>query len=621
MSTPEREPRSRSAFAAAFLSLIFPGLGHAYAGAYARALAFAALPFLTLALAAGVILRSDHSSLLGTLAQPQVLYGLLVVNVIAFIYRVIAAIDAWQVARFLNAADASGGGRLGRARLPLNPLSLAGLLAVVLVMGGAHVAVAHYNLLAIQVVNCVFNGDTTDASCTQADASPTPGNSGGGAQPSSSGDTAAVPSPTEAPPTPIGSDAGATPAPTLPPWNGTDRLNVLLVGTDQRPGENTFNTDTMIVVSVDPKTRQVAMLQLPRDTSNVPVPANAQSVWGSTYKGKINSWFTANRGMTNLWPGSNSTARGFAALKSILGNLYGININYYVMVNFGGFVDAVDTLGGLQVNVQIPVAEDEFPITDQIHTRVYIPAGPQHMDGTSALVFARSRHGSNDFDRGQRQQRVIVSLKDQMNPQAVLANLTGLVGALSKSVRTDVPTSMLPQLLSLAQSVDTKNIRSYVFSPPFYATDMWGPSGGTNSNIVINAARVRNTASHLFTISPSLLAQRDQLTSEGGQIWVVGGSGQQDLTVNNADYLSWYGMNASAPTKKASSTPASTTITVYNGAEAQLQQTIAFLEKLYGVQAQSVTDPTVPADVVVTLGSNARQLVVPALGSMDRLLL
>ncbi len=92
-------------------------------------------------------------------------------------YRVVAAVDAWQVARFLNAADAAGDGRLGRAKLPINPISAAGLLAVVLVIGAGHIAVARYNVLALDLVNCVFN-DSGDASCDDPGDTPEPTDSG-----------------------------------------------------------------------------------------------------------------------------------------------------------------------------------------------------------------------------------------------------------------------------------------------------------------------------------------------------------------------------------------------------------------------------------------------------------
>ena len=179
MSSPQRAPRAqtprtRSAFAAAFLSLIFPGLGHAYAGAYPRALAFAALPFLLIALAGGIFIRVDRLDLVGFVVQPQVLAGIFVVNILILIYRIVAAVDAWNVARYLNEVDASGGGHLGKSKLPLSPLSIAGLLAVLIVLGGAHIAVARYDLLAYDLVNCVFS-ETDDAQCDAPAETPDPG--------------------------------------------------------------------------------------------------------------------------------------------------------------------------------------------------------------------------------------------------------------------------------------------------------------------------------------------------------------------------------------------------------------------------------------------------------------
>jgi len=616
MSTPQRAPRSRSAFAAAFLSLVFPGLGHAYAGAYSRALAFAALPFLGLALVGGIILRADKTDLLAFVIQQEVLIALFVVNVITLIYRIVAAVDAWQVARFLNAGDASGGGRLGRARLPLSPISVAGLLAVLLVMSGGHLAVARYNSLALNLVNCVFS-EGGDPSCESPEESLEPGETlapDGSGEPAGSGGAAPAPSGTsEAPPTPEGTAGTGTPAPTLPPWDGKERLNVLMVGSDQRKGDSSFNTDTMIVVSVDPGTGQVAMLQVPRDMVDVPVPANARGVWGSVYRGKINSWFTQNRNRSDLWPGNTAQARGFASLKAILGELYGLDIRYYVMVNFDGFVKVVDTLGGVQINVQIPVAESTYPIGPGHSARIFIPAGPQHMTGTQALVYARSRHraAEGDFDRGRRQQRVLVSLRDQMSAQAIIANLSGLVDALKGSVTTDVKTSDLPNLLALAESVDAKNIRSYLFSPSFYATEYQNSPRGYI--ITPNVARIRKAVSEAFNVTPELLARRERLGTEAARVWVLNGSGRNGLAADAADYLAYDGLEASAPNQRAA-VIARTKIVVYNGAEAEMAETIAYLEDVFKLKVTLVTDPKVSVSMIVTLGKDAPALEAPAVG-------
>ena len=119
--TRPQEPRrrARSAFTAAFLSLLFPGLGHAYAGAWYRALGFAAAPFLLLALGLGVV-AGYRLDLVGVVLQPAVLVSILVGNVVALLYRAIAAVDAYRVALYLNRWD-EGAGRLGASRSVLAP--------------------------------------------------------------------------------------------------------------------------------------------------------------------------------------------------------------------------------------------------------------------------------------------------------------------------------------------------------------------------------------------------------------------------------------------------------------------------------------------------------------------
>jgi LCP family protein required for cell wall assembly len=616
----ERRPRQRSAFAAAFLSLLFPGLGHAYAGAYPRALAFAAAPLLIVALVAGVVLRADRTDLLAFFAQEIVLQALLGVNIVLLIYRVIAAIDAWNVARFLNEADearlAAAAGRpvtKRRGIAPLQVVSIGGLIAVLVVMAGAHAAVGKYNQLALSLVQCVFTEEEADASCETADESPTPGES---TEPNGSGLANATeqPSPRDVLPSPDGTAGTGTPLPTLPPWDGKERLNVLLIGSDQRPGESSFNTDTLIVASVEPETGEVAMFQVPRDTVDVPVPANARSVWGSVYRGKINSWFTANRGRSDLWPGKTGSARGFNSLKALLGELYGLDIRYYALVNFQGFRKVVNAMGGVQINVQIPVAESQFPTSGGRLTRIYIPAGPQHMTGTEALRYARSRHraAGGDFDRGRRQQRVLLSLREQMNAQAIIANLPELVGALKDSVKTDIRTKDLPKLLALAEGVDTKNIRSFVFAPSYYAKEFLSSPRGYI--ITPNVTRIRKAVDQAFKITPALLARRERLESEGASVWVLNGSGRAGLETSTAEFLEYQGLNASAPRRSLDERPSKTKIVVYNGKEADLPETIKYLERRFETTVTTDTDPDRGVDIVITLGKDAPNLDVDAVG-------
>jgi len=596
-------PRARSPFAAAFLSLIFPGLGQLYAGAPSRALAFAAVPILFIALVAGVALRLDRVELFGLVLNPFVLSSAFVLNLVILVYRLVAIIDAYRVAEFMNASVASGDGRAGRVRTRHSALSVAGLLAVVLVMTGSHVVVARYDMLALDVLDsdCIFIGD--DSSDCELDATPAPGAT---AAPSGGASSAPTDSP-EPEATPIGS---ALPDVTIPPWDGKERLNILLIGSDQRPGEGTYNTDTLIVVSIDPITKQVALFSLPRDTVDVPTPPGpARKAFGPVYTRKINAWFTQVRGRADLFPGTKTT-RGYNGLKAIIGNLYGIDVKYFVEVNFDGFKAVVDAMGGVTINVQVPVSDDRFPSVNGSLRRVYIPSGIQHMNGVEALRYARSRYGSNDFDRGVRQQRVLLSLREQADPQDLIPRLPSLVTALKKTVKTDIPVDQLAPLLGLASEVDTKNIRSYVFTPPFYQKEhLSSPRGYI---IVPYVSKIRAAVKAAFSADPADEVERQKLAQEGAVVWVLNGTSDAGRGTAIAGYLDYHGLAASAPRQKPSgAVPADTTIVIYNGAGPNLPGTIAYLEKTFGVKATEKTDPAIRTDIVITVGRKTPGLEAP----------
>ncbi len=474
--TRSPRPSGRSSFAAAFLSAIFPGLGHAYAGRPRRAAQFAALPLLLLVLA-GLVAWRMRLAVLGIVLQPAVLIALLVVDAALLAYRALVAADAWRSTRRGNAA-ARG---LASPR-PAHPLSVAGLLAVVLVMAGVHVAFAWYDLQAYDLMSSVFGPAAPHAaagslaiptapstpgvspSATPGSVSPLPSASAPGASGGPTG-AAASPGATAAATAGSGSPAasGSAAAGTAP-WNGTGRLNILVVGVNQRPAQATFNTDTMIVVSEDPQAHTATMFSVPRDTVDVPLPPGpAQAALGATFYPKITSLCTYADSRPDLFPGG-----CWPALKRTLGYFLGLNISYYVEVNFQGFEQVVNTLGGVTIDVQAPVIDNLYPTASGTHIRLYIPTGVQHMNGSQALAYARSRHGSNDFDRSARQQRVLLSLRQQADFGTIIGNLPGLVSALKSAVHTDIPIGLLPQLIDLAQGVHSRSVNSVVFAPPTF---------------------------------------------------------------------------------------------------------------------------------------------------------
>jgi LCP family protein required for cell wall assembly len=593
VSAQEARPRARSPFAAAFLSLLFPGLGHVYAGAAQRGLAFAALPLLAIALGAGVLLRLPRTDLIALALQPWALTSILVLNLLALVYRLIAVVDAYRVTAYLNAWRV-GGGRLGRPRVRFQPLSIAGLLAVILVMSGVHVAVARYDLLVMQTADCVFD---PDRSCNSASPSPvaTPSEAEPSEPPESAEPSLSLP--------PVGS---AIPDQTIPPWNGKDRLNILLIGADEQAGAH--NTDTLITVSIDPVTGQVAMFSLPRDTVNVPIPAGpARNVLGATYRRKINSLFSTLQNRPDLFPGGERT-RAYNGLKAVLGELYGLDIKYFVEVNFDGFVQVVNALGGVTVNVQSPVVDDRFPGLRGRLQRIYIPAGVQHMTGAEALVYARSRNASTDFDRGQRQQRVIVSLARQMDPATVLPRIDDLAAALASAVRTDIPRDLLDDLLGLADRVDLSTVRSYVFSVPVYGQEVFEPF----YIVIPNIGKIRAAVNDAFNVDPAFAERRDKLAAEAATVWVLNGSGASGQAASLAAYLEYLGINASSPGQRPDERGlAATRIVAYNGAETRMPVTIKTLEDTFAVTVEKQKDPAARVDITVTTGSATPALTPP----------
>ena len=573
--------RGRSPFAAAFLSLLFPGLGHAFLGAYRRGVGFAAPVVLLGALFAGFAVRMQVTELAGLAIQEWFLIGLFVANLVLLVYRAYVIVDAWSIGRALEGRPTKGS-----VAPQAGLISIAGLVGVLLVMSVAHVAVARYNLILSGTANCIFN---QEADCDRE--TPGPGESG---------------SPTQA--TPVPSLGPTVSGPVVPPWDGQERLNILLIGADEQ-GDG-HRTDTLITVSIDPQTNQVVMFQLPRDTVDVPLPPGPiQNTYGSIYGQKINSLFSATSGRPDWFPGRGDHT-GYNALKATLGELYGLDIKYYVEVNFTGFKKVVNALGGVTINVQVPVLDDNYPNPDGGRERLYIPAGMQHMTGEEALKFARSRKSTSDFERGARQQRVIVSLRQQLDPGMVLRNIDALAAAVGESLRTDVPRELVPQLLGLSEQIDTRSIRSVIFTPPFFQQEFVSSPRGYI--IVPNVDRIRAAVRQAFNIDPEFADDRDALIEEGAELWVLNGSGITGEAARLSEYLSYLGLAATASAQRpdVSGLPR-TTIRAYNGAETQFPLTVEALRDVFGVEIEPVTDPTIRVDFVIITGGNTPQLTPP----------
>jgi LCP family protein required for cell wall assembly len=225
-------------------------------------------------------------------------------------------------------------------------------------------------------------------------------------------------------------------------WTGNERLNVLVLGIDTRDGGRaTQNTDTMIVVSLDPLNKTAAMLSVPRDIYiNKP----------GTFQGKINGAFAVG--------GPDLTRR-------VVNDLLGIRIHSYTLVNFEAFNRIVDGVGGLIVDVKRPLRDESYPTADYGVERLNINPGPQLMFGDTALKYARSRHDSNDYSRARRQQDVLGALRVKLSTPQALRTLPSLMDGVGTTIETDFdPANVLP-LASAATGIASGDITSEVLYP------------------------------------------------------------------------------------------------------------------------------------------------------------
>jgi LCP family protein required for cell wall assembly len=255
------------------------------------------------------------------------------------------------------------------------------------------------------------------------------------------------------------------------PWNGRDRVNVLLLGGDSGPNREGTRTDTMMLASLDTRTGRTVTFGLPRNLMDVPFPADsplhAAYPNGFTGPGDPGSWMlnAVYREVPILHPHilGKSADEGADAIKQAVEGATGIPVDYYVLVDFTGFRSLVDAIGGITVNVNVPVA-----INGQTDAGIpptgYIEPGPdQHLDGFHALWYARGRYGADDYQRMSRQRCVINAIIDQANPVNLLRRYRALASAGSKVVSTDIPKELLPAFVKLALKSKDHRAKSVLF--------------------------------------------------------------------------------------------------------------------------------------------------------------
>ncbi len=434
---------------AAVLSGLIPGLGHWYAGHRRRAVVLigftviAALPATALVI---LIFFSGGKSFSLDVARPffehpGYLLILLAANIAVFVFRILAGLDAYWLA---------GGGFAGKRVIVL----VAAIAILVAAVAAPHAWAAQRNLALYDLLTFDYSVDPNQAATTTAGLPST---------------TTTLESTTTTSSTTTLLTTTTIPAPTttttLAPL-AERRLNVLLLGGDAGPDRPGLRTDTIIVVSVDPVTGATAMLQLPRNQIELPIPSDhpAYDVWEChCYPELANTIYQYGLDHPELFPGGNNS--GATAVMDLVGHLYGIEIHNYALVDLLGFVSIVDALGGLTITVTARVEDEQYTRPGGDEIPVLFPPGTYSMDGEETLSYARVRRGTDDYNRMGRQRCVLEALAAQANAAALIWALPGLVQAIQSSIRTDIRVPAWPDFIELAASVDTTAIVSIRFMP------------------------------------------------------------------------------------------------------------------------------------------------------------
>ncbi len=396
---------------------------------------------------------------------------------------------------------------------------------------------------------------------------------------------------------------GATPIATefvLPDWQGKERVNILLLGIDQRTyEEGPWRTDTMILVTIDPATKSAGMLSIPRDLW-VPIPGFQES--------RINNAHFF--GDLTKYPGG-----GPALAKKTVQYNFGLPVQYYVRLNFTAFEKLVDLIGGIDVQVERTIDDPEYPQEGGPGVEPFhIDAGMRHMDGKTALKYARSRHEDpmGDFGRAHRQQQVMLAVRDKalkanMLPQ-LLPHSGELVTTLGDAIQTDLSMQQMLALVKLGSEIDRSHIKSV-----YIDQTMTLPYETPDKDQVLIPLRdeIRKVRDSLLTPPP--VASGTALPPDPpASIAVQNGTGTAGLAGQTAEALKAKGFNVVqyGNTDDNRSDYLQTQILVYTGRTAAAQALADALQvSLSTIQPMSNTNGSV--DIRVILGADYRFIGMP----------
>ncbi|MBL6966008.1 MAG: LCP family protein [Anaerolineales bacterium] len=372
--------------------------------------------------------------------------------------------------------------------------------------------------------------------------------------------------------------------PTLVPWNGTERVTILLMGLDYRDWANEVGpsrSDTMILLTMDPVAKTAGVLSIPRDLwAAIPGVGHAKINTAHAYGGPGLSVQTVEL-------------------------VIGVPIHYYAVVDFDAFIRFIDELGGVKLDIPERIKID--PLGDD-NTR-YLQPGVQVLPGELALAYARNRsQGDGDFARARRQQQVIMGIRDRILDLELLPMLISkaptLYTELAAGIKTNMQLDEVLRLAAVAAQVPRENIRQGVIDINYVAFG-WSPNN--LSILVPYPDRIRVLRDEIFDTSGSLspLAVGDPLdllAQEGTSIAVWNGSDDPGLTLRTANYLRAQGATV-VETRELDELYANTTLVDHVGRPYTMQ----YLTSLFDVNTRHIQfnyEYGNAVDVVVVLGDD-----------------
>ncbi len=237
-------------------------------------------------------------------------------------------------------------------------------------------------------------------------------------------------------------------------WDGESRYTIVIGGLDRRPDQTdrAALVDSLMLLSIDPKTGSVGLLSIPRDLY-VTVP-------GEDERQRIN-----RAHLLGEWRSPNGG--GALLLQQTLFQNFGMRIHNYLLMDFTALIQGVDQLGGVEITIDYDIADERYPDMNFGYDPFYLSAGTHWLNGYDALRFARTRHGNNDVRRAERQQQVIYAIRDRalsLNFLDLLGRLPGLLATLSNNVYTGLSLDEIIQLAVFARDIELEDINMQVMN-------------------------------------------------------------------------------------------------------------------------------------------------------------